>query len=471
MVSFLGSIALLIIGYYTYGKFVEKTFGINDEIQTPAITMEDGVDYVPMKWRKIFLIQFLNIAGLGPIFGAIQGALFGPAAFLWIVFGCIFAGGVHDFLSGYLSMKNKGDSASELVGRYLGNSTKTVMRVFTVVLLVLVGTVFMTGPAALLTTLTSLDAKVWVAIIVIYYIAATVLPVDTVIGKIYPLFGAALLIMAVGVAGGLIFQGYHIPDITLQNLHPEGQPLFPFLFITIACGAISGFHATQSPMMARCVEKESETRRVFYGSMVAEGIIALIWAAAAMAFFGGVPQLDVILSAGGPATVVNTISNTLMGPIGGFLAVLGVVVCPITSGDTAFRSARLTIADAMKIDQSSIKNRFMISIPLFIVGVALTFIDFNIIWRYFSWANQTLAMIMLWTGSAYLAKENKNHFISTVPAIFMTAVTVSYIMQAPEGFRLHAGISNIIGVLVAILFTILFSMKVKKLKEESHQLS
>ena len=471
MVSFLGSIALLIIGYYTYGKFVEKTFGINDEIQTPAITMEDGVDYVPMKWKKIFLIQFLNIAGLGPIFGAIQGALFGPAAFLWIVFGCIFAGGVHDFLSGYLSMKNKGDSASELVGRYLGNSTKTVMRVFTVVLLVLVGTVFMTGPAALLTTLTSLDAKVWVAIIVIYYIAATVLPVDTVIGKIYPLFGAALLIMALGVAGGLIFQGYHIPDITLQNLHPEGQPLFPFLFITIACGAISGFHATQSPMMARCVEKESEARRVFYGSMVAEGIIALIWAAAAMTFFGGVPQLDVILSAGGPATVVNTISNSLMGPIGGLLAVLGVVVCPITSGDTAFRSARLTIADAMKIDQSSIKNRFMISIPLFIVGVALTFIDFNIIWRYFSWANQTLAMIMLWTGSAYLVKENKNHFISTVPAIFMTAVTFSYIMQAPEGFRLHAGISNIIGVLVAILFTILFTIKAKKLKKESHQLS
>ncbi len=471
MVSFLGSIALLIIGYYTYGKFVEKTFGINDEIQTPAITMEDGVDYVPMKWKKIFLIQFLNIAGLGPIFGAIQGALFGPAAFLWIVFGCIFAGGVHDFLSGYLSMKNKGDSASELVGRYLGNSTKTVMRVFTVVLLVLVGTVFMTGPAALLTTLTSLDAKIWVAIIVIYYIAATVLPVDTVIGKIYPLFGAALLIMALGVAGGLIFQGYHIPNVNLHNLHPEGQPLFPFLFITIACGAISGFHATQSPMMARCVEKESEARRVFYGSMVAEGIIALIWAAAAMTFFGGVPQLDVILSAGGPATVVNTISNSLMGPIGGFLAVLGVVVCPITSGDTAFRSARLTIADAMKIEQSSIKNRFMISIPLFIVGIALTFIDFNIIWRYFSWANQTLAMIMLWTGSAYLVKENKNHFISTVPAIFMTAVTFSYIMQAPEGFRLHAGISNIIGVLVAILFTILFTIKAKKLKKESHQLS
>ncbi len=470
MISFIGSIILLIAGYFTYGKFVEKTFGIDDNRPTPATTMEDGVDYVPMKWRKIFLIQFLNIAGLGPIFGAIQGALFGPAAFLWIVFGCIFAGGVHDFLSGYLSMKNKGDSASELVGRYLGNSTKTLMRIFTVVLLILVGTVFMTGPAALLTTLTSIDAKIWVVIIVLYYIAATVLPVDTVIGKIYPLFGAALLIMAVGVAGGLIFQGYDIPEVALTNLNPNGQPLFPFLFITIACGAISGFHATQSPMMARCVEKESEARRVFYGSMIAEGIIALIWAAAAMTFFGGVPQLDVILSAGGPATVVNTISNTLMGPVGGFLAILGVVVCPITSGDTAFRSARLTIADAMNVDQSKIKNRFMISIPLFVIGIALTFIDFNIIWRYFSWANQTLAMIMLWTGSAYLAKENKNHFISTIPAIFMTAVTFAYILQAPEGFRLPAGMSNGLGVLIAIIFTVLFANKVKKLKAESHSL-
>ncbi|GAA0104526.1 carbon starvation protein A [Paraclostridium sordellii] len=463
MLSFLGSIVLLLVGYAFYGKYVEKVFGINDNEPTPANTLTDGVDYIPMKWNKIFLIQFLNIAGLGPIFGAIQGALFGPAAFLWIVFGCIFAGGVHDFLSGYLSMKNKGASASELVGLYLGDKVRSVMRVFTVVLLILVGAVFMTGPAALLTTLTSLDASIWVVIIVLYYIAATVLPVDKVIGKIYPLFGAALLIMAVGVAGGLIFKGYQIPEIRLQNLHPEGQHLFPFLFITIACGAISGFHATQSPMMARCVQKESETRRVFYGAMVAEGIIALIWAAAAMTFFGGVPQLDTILAVGGPAAVVNTISTSLMGKVGGILAILGVVVCPITSGDTAFRSARLTIADAMKIDQTSIKSRFMISIPLFVIGIALTFIDFNIVWRYFSWANQTLAMIMLWTGSVYLAKEKKNHYISTIPAIFMTVVTFSYIMQAPEGFRLHAGISNIIGILAAILFTVLFSIKVKKL--------
>ena len=468
MISFLGSIVLLIVGYYTYGKFVEKTFGIDDNIETPATTLEDGVDYIPMKWKKIFLIQFLNIAGLGPIFGAIQGALFGPAAFLWIVFGTIFAGGVHDFLSGYLSMKNKGDSASELVGKYLGNSTKNLMRVFTVVLLILVGTVFMTGPAALLANQTSINTQIWVAIIVVYYLLATVLPVDKVIGKIYPLFGAALLIMALGVAGGLIFKGYHIPNIVLNNFHPKGQPLFPFLFITIACGAISGFHATQSPMMARCVEKESEARRVFYGSMVAEGIIALIWAAAAMTFFGGVPQLDVILAKGGPSTVVNVISNSLMGPIGGGLALLGVVACPITSGDTAFRSARLTIADAMKIEQGSIKNRFLISIPLFVIGIALTFIDFNKIWRYFSWANQTLAMIMLWTGSAYLAKHNKNHFITTIPAIFMTVVTFSYIMQAPEGFKLHAGISNIIGVIIAIVFTALFYNKTKKLKSENN---
>ncbi|WP_373599150.1 carbon starvation CstA family protein [Paraclostridium bifermentans] len=470
MVSFLGSMVLLIVGYVFYGKFVEKTFGINDENQTPANTLTDGVDYIPMKWNKIFLIQFLNIAGLGPIFGAIQGALFGPAAFLWIVFGCIFAGGVHDFLSGYLSMKNKGASASELVGLYLGDKVRTVMRVFTVVLLILVGAVFMTGPAALLTTLTSIDASIWVVVIVLYYIAATVLPVDKVIGKIYPIFGAALLIMAVGVAGGLIVQGYDIPNVTLQNLNPNGQPIFPFLFITIACGAISGFHATQSPMMARCIEKESEARKVFYGSMVAEGIIALIWAAAAMSFFGGVPQLDVILAAGGPASVVNTISVSLMGKIGGALAILGVVVCPITSGDTAFRSARLTIADAMKIDQTSTKSRFMISIPLFVVGIGLTFIDFNIIWRYFSWANQTLAMIMLWTGSVYLAKENKNHYISTIPAIFMTVVTFGYIMQAPEGFRLPAEISNIIGVLVAVIFTCLFANKVKKIKQNNKKL-
>ena len=469
MISFLSAIVLLIAGYFVYGKFVEKTFGINNQNTTPALAYQDGVDYVPMNWKKIFLIQFLNIAGLGPIFGAIQGALFGPAAFLWIVFGTILAGGVHDFLSGYLSMKNKGTSASEIVGIYLGEAARHVMRVFSVVLLVLVGVVFVTGPAGLLKTLTGVGTNVWVGIIIAYYILATVLPVDKLIGKIYPLFGAALIIMAIGVGGGLIIKGYDIPNITLQNFNPKGTPIFPYLFITIACGAISGFHATQSPLMARCVEHEAEARPVFYGSMVAEGIIALVWAAAAMSFFGGTPQLDVILGSGGPSTVVNTISTSLMGPVGGILAILGVVACPITSGDTAFRSARLTIADSFNINQDKIKNRFLIALPLFAVGVALTFIDFTIVWKYFSWANQTLAMIMLWAGSAYLVQNHKNHYISTIPAIFMTVVTFSYIMQAPEGFRLPANISNGVGILAAVILSAIFFTKARKIKQENNK--
>ncbi|MGN1032672.1 MAG: carbon starvation protein A [Intestinibacter sp.] len=463
MISFFGAIIVLILGYFVYGKFVERVFGIDDSLKTPAITMEDGVDYVPMNWKKIFLIQFLNIAGLGPIFGAIQGALFGPAAFLWIVLGTIFAGGVHDFLSGYLSLKNKGVSASELVGIYLGEGVRKVMVVFSVVLLVLVGVVFVTGPAGLLNTLTNVNTQIWVAVIFAYYILATVLPVDKIIGKIYPVFGAALILMAVGIAGGLIVKGYQIPNITLQNFHPDGKPLFPYLFITIACGAISGFHATQSPLMARCVEHEREIRPVFYGSMVAEGIIALIWAAAAMAFFHGEPQLQAVYGAT-PAVGVNEMSITLLGPVGAVLAVLGVVACPITSGDTAFRSARLTIADSFNIKQDKLSSRFKIAIPLFIVGVALTFIDFNIVWRYFSWANQTLAMIMLWTGSMFLLKNNKNYIITVAPAIYMTAVTFSYIMQAPEGFRLPAQIGNTIGVAVAVLFAIAFFVKANKEK-------
>ena len=375
MISFFAAIIVLIVGYLIYGKFVERVFGIDDSLKTPAIEMQDGVDYVPMNWKKIFLIQFLNIAGLGPIFGAIQGALFGPAAFLWIVFGTIFAGGVHDFLSGYLSLKNKGVSASELVGIYLGEGARKVMVVFSVVLLVLVGVVFVTGPAGLLNTLTSVNTQVWVVVIFAYYILATVLPVDKVIGKIYPIFGAALILMAIGIAGGLIFKGYHIPELTLQNYYPDGaKSIFPYLFITIACGAISGFHATQSPLMARCVEHEREIRPVFYGSMVAEGIIALIWAAAAMAFYHGEPQLQAVFGAT-PAVGVNQMSVTLLGHVGAALAVLGVVACPITSGDTAFRSARLTIADSFNIKQEKLSSRFMIAIPLFAVGIALTFID------------------------------------------------------------------------------------------------
>lgn len=468
MITFFSAIVILILGYFLYGRFVERTFGIDDSLQTPALALEDGVDYVPMNWKKIFLIQFLNIAGLGPIFGAIQGALFGPSAFLWIVFGTIFAGGVHDFLSGYLSLKNKGVSASELVGIYLGENARKIMVVFSVVLLVLVGVVFVTGPAGLLNSLTKVDTQIWVVVIFAYYIIATVLPIDKVIGKIYPLFGAALILMAVGIAGGLFVKGYSIPELTLTNFHPDGKSIFPYLFITIACGAISGFHATQSPLMARCVEHEREIRPVFYGSMVAEGIIALIWAAAAMAFFHGEPQLQALYGST-PAVGVQQMSVELLGPVGSALAILGVVACPITSGDTAFRSARLTIADSFSIKQESMKNRFMIAIPLFAVGIALTFIDFNIIWRYFAWSNQTLAMIMLWTGSMFLLKSNKNYFITAIPAIFMTVVTFSYIMQAPEGFKLSPEVGNGIGLVAGLILAVLFFNKVRKVKSESNK--
>ena len=463
MITFLACVAILVLGYFTYGTYVSKTVGFDDSIQTPANRLEDGVDYMPMPWHKVFLIQFLNIAGTGPIFGAISGALFGPVAFLWITFGCIFAGAVHDHLSGVISMKHDGTSIPEIVGMYLGKNMKTVMVGFSIILLILVGTVFITSPAGLLTSMTGINKNIWLVLIIVYYIVATVLPVDKVIGKLYPIFGAALLLMAAGLFGAMIigqFNGsMHMAELTLENLHPAGDAVFPFLFTTIACGAISGFHATQSPMMARCIQRESETRRVFFGSMIVEGIVALIWCAVTIAFFGNSTS---IAAAGEPAQIVNTISSALLGPVGAVLAVLGVVACPITSGDTAFRSARLTIADAFKIKQDGLKSRFMLAIPLFAVGVALTQIDFNVIWRYFAWSNQTLAMIFLWTGAAYLLVNKKNFWIAVVPAIFMSYVSVAYILQAKIGLNLNPTISNIVAVIAAIAFLIAFMMRVKK---------
>ncbi len=462
MITFFASIALLIIGYFVYGKVVENVFGIEDSKPTPAVEMADGVDYIPMSWPRIFLIQFLNIAGLGPIFGAIAGALWGPVAFLWIVFGCIFAGAVHDYFSGMLSIRHGGSSIPEIVGFYLGDKVKQIMRVFTVVLLLLVGVVFVMGPAGLLSNITGMNSTIWVGIIIVYYLLATVLPVDKLIGKIYPLFGASLLIMAFGIGGGIVLKGYSIPELTLANLHPKSVSVFPFLFITIACGAISGFHATQSPLMARCTQRESEARRIFYGSMIAEGIIALIWAAAAMSFFGGTEGLAGTLANGGPAVVVNQISSTILGKVGGVLALLGVVACPITSGDTAFRSARLAIADAIGLKQDKPKNRYMVAVPLFAVGIALTMMDFSIVWRYFSWANQTLAMIVLWASAAYLAQKGAFHWMCSIPAVFMSAVTTAYILQAPEGFSLPAQMSNIAGIVVSIVFLGLFMKNIGK---------
>lgn len=464
MIQFIIGIIILIVGYFVYGKVVDNHFGSDDSIETPCHRLEDGIDFIPMSTPRVFLIQLLNIAGLGPIFGAIQGALFGPMAFVWIALGSVFAGGVHDYFSGMLSVRHDGKSISEIVGIYLGEGARKTMRVFSVVLLVLVGTVFMSGPANLLANLKLFglgNPNVWLAIVFIYYFIATILPVDKVIGKIYPLFGLSLLIMAGGIGFRILTGGYELPAFTTASLHPGGLPIWAILFTTIACGAISGFHATQSPMMARCIQKESYGRSVFYGSMIAEGIIAMIWAAAAMVFFNGIGGLgDALANGGGPAGVVNTISLSLLGPIGGILAMLGVVAAPITSGDTAFRSARLTIADAAGYKQGPIKNRLMLALPLFVVAFGLTRIDFNIIWRYFAWSNQTLAMIVLWAAAAYLVKEKKAHWMASLPATFMTAVSITYIMQAPEGFQLGTSVAYPGGAIAAVVAIGLFIVKI-----------
>ena len=434
--------------------------------------MTDGIDYVPMSWWRVLLIQFLNIAGLGPVFGAIAGAMWGPVAFLWIVFGTIFGGALHDFFSGMLSVRHGGLSITEVIGKYLGYVPKQIMRVFTVVLLVLTGVVFISGPAGILANITpeTMSFQTWIWIIFIYYILATLLPIDKIIGKIYPIFGFALMFMALSLIIALIVKGYQIPELTIGNLHnfhnnKEAFPIFPMMFISIACGAISGFHATQSPLMARCLKNESEGRRVFYGAMVIEAVVALIWAAIAMSFFGGVNGLnDFMLSnKGSAALVVDNVSNSLLGTFGAILAILGVVAAPITSGDTAFRSARLTVADLLNFNQKKIRNRLLITIPLFAVGFMLTRINFDVIWRYFAWANQTLATVVLWTISVYLLKNNKNYWISLVPALFMTSVVSSYLMLAPEGFSLTPIISYSFAIFVTIVAFILFNNYKKKL--------
>ncbi|OFI05553.1 carbon starvation protein A [Clostridium acetireducens DSM 10703] len=473
MITFLLSLLALILGYVIYGSFIEKKFGADDSIKTPAIRLQDGVDFIPMSGWRIFMIQFLNIAGLGPIFGAILGAMYGPVAFLWIVFGCIFIGSVHDYFSGMLSVRNDGASISEVVGKYLGNNIRQFMRGFSVVLLILVGVVFVKGPAGLLGTLTGKSVTIWVYLVFAYYIVATLLPIDKLIGKIYPIFGACLLFMAFGIGGYMIIKGAPIPNLTPDNLvnmqpNPVKTPIFPMLFITIACGAISGFHSTQSPLMARCITSESQGKKIFFGSMIAEGIVALVWAAAAMCFFGtinGPAGLNAQMAAhkGNAAWLVNLICNTWLGRAGGALAILGVVACPITSGDTAFRSARLTVADFLHYDQKPMKNRLMVSIPMFVVGFVLTRIDFNIIWRYFGWANQTLGAIILWTAAMYMAKERKNHWLCTIPSVFMTAVCTSYILMAPEGFKLSASIGYPVGILTALVLLGIFMRKIKNI--------
>jgi len=459
MITFIVGILFLVLGYIFYSRLIEKIDGIDPNRKTPAYRLSDGVDYVPLPWWRAFLIQFLNIAGLGPIFGAVAGAMWGPVAFLWIVLGSVFAGAVHDYFSGMLSMRHDGLSVTEIVGIYLGKGVKQFMRVFTVLLMVLVGAVFIMGPAKILAGITpdNLSMTFWVWVVFIYYLLATMLPIDKIIGRIYPVFGFCLLFMAVGLITALFVKGYHIPELTLSNLHnfhtdTENFPVFPMMFITIACGAISGFHATQSPLMARCLKNERLGRRVFYGAMISEGIVAMIWAAIGMSFYGGIRQLNDMMTAqqGNAAFLVNEISNSLLGKLGGVIALLGVVAAPITSGDTAFRSARLIVADVLKFRQGPIKNRLLISIPLFIFGFLLTRIDFSIIWRYFAWSNQTLAMVVLWTITVYLLQTGKSFWVTLIPALFMTTVITTYLLFAPEGFSLPGEISYPAGIAVAV---------------------
>jgi len=470
MITFIASFVILIVGYMTYGRFIEKTFGVNENRQTPAYANGDGIDYVPMDWKKGSLVQLLNIAGLGPIFGPILGALWGPAAFVWIVIGGIFAGAVHDYFSGMLSVRNNGAQVPDLVGKYLGKGMRQFTNVFSLLLLILVGTVFVTGPAGLIVTLTPdwMTLGFVTALIFVYYILATLLPIDKIIGKVYPLFGALLIIMAIGVGGGLIIKGYSIPELTLSNLHPKGLPMWPLLFITIACGAISGFHATQSPLIARTIQNEKYGRKVFYGMMIAESMIAMVWAAAGMAVFHGTDGLqDALVQFGGPAGVVRQVSITMLGAVGGTFAIIGVIILPITSGDTAFRGARLLIADFLKLSQRPTKNRLLITVPLFAVAYSLTLIDFNFLWRYFSWANQTTAMIMLWTAAMFLVGEKRNHWVASIPAAFMTAVSFTYILQAPEGLQLPTTISYPVGLAITAIIVAIFAVKATKVSKQA----
>ncbi|MCR5157398.1 MAG: carbon starvation protein A [Butyrivibrio sp.] len=461
MITFIVSIIILFIGYTLYSRLTEAVFHPVGWM-TPAMEHSDGVDIVPMKTWKAFLIQLLNIAGTGPIFGALMGACFGPVVFLWIVFGAILGGAVHDYMCGMISARNNGASIAALSGLYIGEGAMYLMRVFSVLLLLLTGTVFVTSPAALLNTLTGgrLGSAFWIIVILIYYVLATLLPIDKIIGRFYPIFGVVLIVMAISISAAmLVLPQYRIPELVLENLHPENLPVFPFMFITVACGAISGFHATQCPIVAKCIVSVKDGRRVFYGAMIAESVIALVWAAAGMAFYGDTAQLQLGLSSIGQSGVVYNISKTMLGQVGGILAIIGVVVCPITSGDTAFRSARLILAEWTGFDQKNLGKRLIITIPLLAAGALLTQLDFNVLWRYFSWSNQTLATIALWVATVYLLKSERNRIgslITALPAVFMTAVVTTYIIMADEGLRLPGTVAYPVGIILAGVLLVLY---------------
>lgn len=471
MITFICALVILFMGYFLYGRLVERVFK-PDGRPTPAVKDPDGVDRVPMKTWKVFMIQLLNIAGTGPIFGALLGAVFGPVVFLWIVFGSILGGAVHDYMSGMISIRMNGASLSEIIGKYLGNAAKQFMRVFSIFLMILVGAVFTKSPAELLSRITPewATTAVWIAAILAYYLLATLLPIDKLIGKLYPIFGGMLILMAAGIVIGLFVGGYHIPEMQLANLNPKGVPMFPFMFVTVACGAVSGFHGTQSPMMARCIKSEKQGRRVFYGAMIVESVIALVWAAAGVAFYETTGGLQNALTNLGQSGVVYDISVKLLGTVGGALAIIGVVACPISTGDTAFRSARLTIADWFNIDQSKFVKRLLITLPIVAASTALMLLNGEVIWRYLSWCNQTFAAFTLWAEAMYLAKNAKRRWYSlmcALPAAFMTAVCGSYILMADEGFKISSQIAYPIGLCLAAACAALFSVKAAKAVREA----
>ena len=487
MITFFISFVALVLGYLLYGKFVSKVFAPDDR-KTPAVAMNDGIDYVPMPNWKIFMIQFLNIAGTGPIFGAIMGAKFGPAAYLWIILGCIFAGATHDFFSGMLSMRNNGADLPALIGKYLGKVPCNVMLVFCVVLLIMVGTVFVYSPAEILGHLSG-GSLVWIIVIFAYYVVATMLPIDKIIGKIYPIFSFSLLFMAVALIVMLLIKMPVLPELWdgLGNMAKEQDPsftdnIFPCLFITIACGAISGFHATQSPLMARCLKSEKMGRPIFYGSMITEGLVALVWATVAMWFFydSPTPGYEQLAAAKGFHTsapmVVTTVCQDWLGMLGGVLAILGVVAAPITSGDTAFRSARLIVASALKLNQKPKMNRLYVCLPIFVVSIALLAWQssnpdgFNVIWQYFGWSNQTLSVFTLWAITVYLVRKNKPYVITLLPALFMTGVCSTYLFISKQAFGLQEDLAYNLGILTVIIAMVWFVVWIRKYGEKEREI-
>ena len=469
MITFAVCFVVLVAAYFLYGGWLGRVVGLDSNNEVPSKRLYDGVDYMPLPRWRIFLIQLLNIAGTGPIFGAILGACYGPVAFLWITLGGIFMGAMHDFVAGVISLRNDGKSLPETIGKYLGGGMRRFSLVVIPVLMVLVGGVFIVTPSNILASMTNVPYMVWVVVIIVYYFVATVMPVDKIIGKIYPVFGAALIFMAVAMFGVILFGGYDVPELTsLDNMHykADNLPIVPTLFISIACGAISGFHATQSPLMARCMTDERQTRPIFFGAMISESIIALVWAAVAMVFFGGVDGLNGWMSANGDnaGLAVSTISVATLGILGSVVTLLGVVAAPITSGDTAFRSARLIVADMLHIDQKPIVKRLLVSIPLFALGIGIAFIDFDVIWRYFAWSNQALSVLTLWMITAwFMRRRSRAYLVSIIPAMIMTYICSSFVFVSDQFVGMGAcDMAYIYGGAVTAIISGLMILKIRR---------